>query len=181
SSRVGARISARGPRSRDSSGSCVNKYWNSAMRWAAVFPVPVCAWPATSRPSSAIGSALLWIGVQYVKPASAMPRCSSGASENSENLSSVKCSDGAEAVFLLDSSACKLSSQGVKIGPSGEDSRFPDSAVLPRASRKSDQLPTLCPSGLGCVTWICLHGPQIGVLVRGQVRERPTKAEDGRT
>src|SRR5690606_20560835 len=107
------------------------------MRWAAVLPVPVCAWPATSRPASAIGSALLWIGVQYVKPASLMPACSSGASENSENLSSVKCSDGAEAVVVLDSSACKLTSQGVKIGHQARTLAFPNPLVLPRASRKA--------------------------------------------
>src|SRR5690606_16579634 len=173
SSRVGARISARGPRSRDSSGSCVNKYWNSAMRWAAVLPVPDCAWPATSRPSSAIGSALLWIGVQYVKPASSMPRCSSGASENSENLSSVKCSAGAEAVLLLDSSACKLTSQGVKIGHQARTLAFPN-PLYSREPRDKRPAATLCPSGPGCVTWICLHGPHFGALVRGRARERPT-------
>ena len=40
-----------------------------AIRNAAVLPVPVWAWPATSLPRSATGSAASWIGVAIVKPA----------------------------------------------------------------------------------------------------------------
>ena len=49
SSRVGARTIACGPRVRGSSISI------SGIPKAAVFPVPVLAWPMTSRPSSASG------------------------------------------------------------------------------------------------------------------------------
>src|SRR5690606_38643870 len=76
-----------------------------------------------------------------------MPRCTSGVSENSENLSSVKCSDRADAAFLLDSSACKLTSQGVKISHQARTLAFRESAVLPRASRKSDQPQHCAPLG----------------------------------
>ena len=41
--------------------------WYSATRKAAVLPVPVCAWPATSRPASAMGSVCAWIGRAYGK------------------------------------------------------------------------------------------------------------------
>src|SRR3989344_4531495 len=41
---------------------------------AAVLPVPVWAWPATSWPASASGRASAWIGVQCSKPASCTPR-----------------------------------------------------------------------------------------------------------
>ena len=54
------------------------------IRKAAVFPVPVCAWPATSRPASASGSTCSWMGVQCVKPAARMPtRTASGRSNES--------------------------------------------------------------------------------------------------
>ena len=52
---------------------CVRSAWYSAIRNAAVLPVPVCAWPATSLPASASGSVWAWIGVHCVKPASRMP------------------------------------------------------------------------------------------------------------
>src|SRR3989441_6955226 len=45
----------------------------AAMRNAAVLPVPVCDWPATSLPRRASGSAPSWIGVMVTKPASRMP------------------------------------------------------------------------------------------------------------
>ena len=49
------------------------------IRKAAVLPVPVWAWPATSVPARAIGRVFAWIGVAKTKPASAMPqRTSSG-------------------------------------------------------------------------------------------------------
>ena len=41
---------------------------------AAVLPVPVCDWPATSLPRRASGSAASWIGVAATNPASWMPR-----------------------------------------------------------------------------------------------------------
>ena len=62
----------------------VSSVWNSATRKAAVLPVPVCAWPATSLPVSAMGSVWAWIGVQRVKPASlnaAAPRLRRGQTE----------------------------------------------------------------------------------------------------
>ena len=61
SSRVGATTSARGPR-----GACAGLFWRRRVkivtRNAAVLPVPVWAWPATSRPARAMGRAFAWIG-----------------------------------------------------------------------------------------------------------------------
>jgi hypothetical protein len=37
--------------------------WSMGTAKAAVFPVPVCAWPSTSRPASRRGIARAWIGV----------------------------------------------------------------------------------------------------------------------
>ena len=50
-------ISARGPSPRARDGS--SRRVKMVIRNAAVLPVPVCAWPATSLPASASGSALL--------------------------------------------------------------------------------------------------------------------------
>src|SRR5438093_13503235 len=52
------------------------------MRKAAVLPVPVCDWPATSLPLRASGSAPSWIGVMVTKPASRM-RSRTGAGRSS--------------------------------------------------------------------------------------------------
>ena len=49
---------------------------NIETRNAAVLPVPVWAWPATSLPSSVMGSVWAWMGVQRTKPASQMPLAS---------------------------------------------------------------------------------------------------------
>jgi len=57
-----------------------------ATRNAAVLPVPVCAWPATSCPASARGSVCAWIGVHCVKPASRMPCMSAGSRPNESNV-----------------------------------------------------------------------------------------------
>ena len=43
--------------------SCRSIFSSSGSAKAAVLPVPVCAAPITSRPSSTIGIALAWIGV----------------------------------------------------------------------------------------------------------------------
>src|SRR5262249_40819263 len=51
---------------------------NAAIRNAAVFPVPVCDWPATSLPLRASGSVASWIGVATTKPASRIP-CMTGS------------------------------------------------------------------------------------------------------
>ena len=51
-------------------GGFVSRRWYSATRNAAVLPVPVWAWPATSLPVSAIGKVLAWTGVARTKPAS---------------------------------------------------------------------------------------------------------------
>ena len=52
---------------------------------AAVFPVPVCASPRTSRPSSAAGMVWSWIGRGVSKPRAATPRRIDGANANLEN------------------------------------------------------------------------------------------------
>src|SRR6266702_1958178 len=72
SSRVGARMSARGFFSRVSFLLC-NRRVKRVIRKAAVLPVPVWAWPATSFPARASGRLFSWMGVQSVNPASAMP------------------------------------------------------------------------------------------------------------
>ena len=42
---------------------------------AAVLPLPVCAWPMTSRPAIAKGSEPAWMGVAIVYPSSATVFC----------------------------------------------------------------------------------------------------------
>jgi len=53
---------------------CVRHRVKAAIRKAAVLPVPVWDWPATSLPRRASGSAASWIAVVVTKPASSMPR-----------------------------------------------------------------------------------------------------------
>ena len=65
-------------------GAGVRSSWvKAAIRKAAVLPVPVCDWPATSLPRSASGSAASWIGVAVMKPASRMP-CMTGSGRSRE-------------------------------------------------------------------------------------------------
>ena len=66
SSRVGVRTSA-----------CVSSevgsmYCSIGRPKAAVLPVPVCAWPITSWPSSSSGIACSWIGEGSVNPSSSI-------------------------------------------------------------------------------------------------------------
>lgn len=56
------------------------------MRKAAVFPVPVCAWPAMSLPFKPSGRVSAWIGVQLINPASSMPRRTGSGNSSTENL-----------------------------------------------------------------------------------------------
>ena len=65
SSRVGAMMSTRGAvGAAAAAGAGVrSSRVKAAIRKAAVLPVPVCDWPATSLPLSASGSAASWIGV----------------------------------------------------------------------------------------------------------------------
>src|SRR5262245_28666895 len=58
---------------------------NAAMRKAAVLPVPVCDWPATSLSFRARGSAPSWIGVAVTKPASRIPCITSGGRSSAPN------------------------------------------------------------------------------------------------
>jgi len=51
---------------------------------AAVLPVPVWAWPATSRPASEMGRVSAWMGVQRVKPLSSNPWSREGCRSKSE-------------------------------------------------------------------------------------------------
>ena len=62
----------------------------AAMRKAAVLPVPVRAWPATSRPARASGRAWAWMGVQRSNPASFTPLRRAGTSPMSSNRASEK-------------------------------------------------------------------------------------------
>src|SRR6266436_6981613 len=54
----------------------------AAIRNAAVLPVPVCDWPATSLPLRASGSAASWIAVAVTKPASRIPCITWGGSSS---------------------------------------------------------------------------------------------------
>src|SRR3989441_13191339 len=80
SSRVGAMTSTRGaaaPPGVARSGVRSRRV-KAAIKNAAVFPVPVCDWPATSLPLRASGSVASWIGVAATKPTSRMP-CMTGS------------------------------------------------------------------------------------------------------
>ena len=69
----------------DVSGSLGSTYSSIGSPKAAVLPVPVWAWPITSRPSSSAGIACSWIGV-----GSRSPDGSSASSVGSERPSSAK-------------------------------------------------------------------------------------------
>src|SRR4029450_4229625 len=75
SSRVGAMISTRGAVAPERAGAGWRRQRvNAAIRNAAVLPVPVWDWPATSLPRRARGSAASWVGVPATTPASSIPR-----------------------------------------------------------------------------------------------------------
>src|SRR3989454_7679253 len=80
SSRVGAMTSTRGAAAPPGTGrsGVRSRRVNAAIRNAAVLPVPVCDWPATSLPLRASGKVASWIGVAATKPASRMP-CMTGS------------------------------------------------------------------------------------------------------
>src|SRR5437667_11825252 len=84
SSRVGAMSGTRGAVGPLLAGAgCRRQRVKAAIRKAAVLPVPVWDWPATSLPLSASGSVPSWIGVMGTKPASWMPRMT-GSGRSSE-------------------------------------------------------------------------------------------------
>src|SRR5690625_3677792 len=62
-----------------------------ASKKAAVLPVPVCAWPATSRFAKACGNVPAWMGVQWVKPASSSPRSRAGVKPSEAKVASDRC------------------------------------------------------------------------------------------
>ena len=72
-------------------GGCFSSVWYMATRKAAVLPVPVWAWPATSRPRSAMGRVCAWIGVHCVNPASRMPACNAGWRCNESKRTELEC------------------------------------------------------------------------------------------
>src|SRR5215813_10535319 len=80
SSRVGAITRTRGAAAPPGAGrsGVRSRRVNAAIRNAAVLPVPVCDWPATSLPLRASGKVASWIGVAATKPASRMP-CMTGS------------------------------------------------------------------------------------------------------
>ena len=47
-------------------------------RKASVLPVPVWAWPATSRPARVTGKVIAWMGVQRENPAASSPAIRAG-------------------------------------------------------------------------------------------------------
>jgi len=68
---------------------CLSNWLNITSRNAAVLPVPVCACPATSSPSSASGKVRAWIGVQWVNFALSRPDMIFGFKLRLENDTSV--------------------------------------------------------------------------------------------
>src|SRR6266851_4840123 len=88
SSRVGAMISTRGAVGPLLAGAgCRRQRVKAAIRKAAVLPVPVWDWPATSLPLRASGSVPSWIGVMATKPASWTPRMTgSGRSSDLKSM-----------------------------------------------------------------------------------------------
>src|SRR6266851_9658068 len=88
SSRVGAMMRTRGAVGPLLAGAgCRRQRVKAAIRKAAVLPVPVWDWPATSLPLSASGSVPSWMGVMATKPASWMPRMT--GSGRSRDLKSI--------------------------------------------------------------------------------------------
>ncbi len=79
SSRVGVRMRTRVRRSPP------NRRWMRGRVNAAVFPVPVCASPMTSRPLRINGMASAWIGVGVSYPASRTASSNSGARPSASN------------------------------------------------------------------------------------------------
>src|SRR5262249_46313555 len=90
SSRVGAMMRTRGAVTAWRGGGSVARHRvKAAMRNAAVLPVPVWDWPATSLPLRASGSAASWMGVADTNPASRMPRITgSGRSSDAKSMAS---------------------------------------------------------------------------------------------
>src|SRR5689334_14165012 len=99
SSRVGAMMRTRGALGDEGGGAGVrSSRVNAAIRKAAVLPVPVCDWPATSLPLRASGSAASWMGVAVTKPASRMPCITdSGRSSVTNSISASSGTDGRDA------------------------------------------------------------------------------------
>src|SRR6266849_8416344 len=85
SSRVGAMTSTRGAAAPAGTGrsGVRSRRVKAAIRNAAVFPVPVCDWPATSLPLRASGSVASWMGVAATNPAPRMP-CMTGSGRPSD-------------------------------------------------------------------------------------------------
>src|SRR3546814_18566602 len=73
-----------------SSDVCSSDLFTTVTRKARVLPVPVCAWPATSRPGRVIGRVNAWIGVQRVNPAASRPASNDGCSSKEEKEMSVR-------------------------------------------------------------------------------------------
>src|SRR5947209_1452191 len=113
SSRVGARIMAWGP------GSLRSRHLSrNGSRKAAVLPVPVWAWPITSRPSRACGIRAAWIGVGWTYSARSRAARIGGVrdrewkpwrdSTSSAVVKQTSQQDGkqTDSVYLLDRSCC---------------------------------------------------------------------------
>ena len=88
SSRVGASTSALAMRGSGLPG-LPRRWWASGRPKANVLPVPVCARPSTSRPSSASGMARLWMGVGSVSPLRSRAVRSLFARPSSENVMNI--------------------------------------------------------------------------------------------
>ena len=61
-------------------------FWRSGIPKAAVFPVPVCAWPITSCPAITSGIAFAWIGLGSSNPISVIARRIFGSSPSVSNF-----------------------------------------------------------------------------------------------
>src|SRR6185312_3015487 len=87
SSRVGARISAYGPLPGFRCDSC--RRWRIGSEKAAVFPVPVAAWPRTSLPAMRAGIVSVWIGVGSSYPSAVSAETIAGSNPRAANPDSL--------------------------------------------------------------------------------------------
>ena len=100
----------------------VSRRFTTVTRNASVLPVPVWAWPATSRPAVVIGRVIAWIGVQRVNPAPSSPDSRSGCRANEEKAISVS---GLSDMRGLQNSVVRGAAPGARLRVRRQRSRLP--------------------------------------------------------
>ena len=122
---------------------------------AAVLPVPVWAWPMTSRPSSNGGMAAAWIGVGCSNPCASTEASSSDRRPNAANADSAGVSSGAGAARAAGSARATESPlappRGQRLGqrPSRPCAAPSSPSVAPRGRGRA---PRCCPAHPCCRT-----------------------------